>query len=57
MNRKRNRERRSITGERKREKEREEKIKIFLLVGYGATWGKLEPKTKIKKKINKMKEL
>ena len=49
MNRKRNRESRSITGERKREKEREEKIKIFLLVGYGATWGKLEPKTKIKK--------
>ena len=49
MNRKRNRERRSITGERKREKETE-KEKIFLVVGYGATWGKIEPKTKIKKK-------
>ena len=49
MNRKRNRERRSITGERKREKETK-KEKIFLVVGYGATWGKIEPKTKIKKK-------
>ena len=43
MNRKRNRERRSITGEKKRQKEREQKIKIFLIVGYGL------PKTKINK--------
>ena len=40
--------RRKKKQKRKKERKSEKKIRIFLVIRYGATWGKLETQTKIK---------